>query len=227
MVNRKNAMLTQADRAFLRGESEYGRQARYQRRESIKAGIRQTMQDFSLLVEEFDITELYGVFDEVVPDELAEQVSAAIAVCYLASEPLELSFEDLLEHGLTQIPTQQPGYAPSPVVDVSIDTRGIRLDEIAGKLLQGESLADEDYWFIVRLLADVPDRFRTVFEGELDERLLEKVERGSPLSTEEKQAPINHLKNQSPADLWNPILEAGALPYDDESIEDLKQRTSH
>ena len=71
MEGRKNAMLTTEDRRWLVGEKsyegEYAKQQRYQRRREIRERIRNSILDFSLLVEHLEPAEAEKLFSPV-PD---------------------------------------------------------------------------------------------------------------------------------------------------------------
>ena len=222
MVERPNAMLTNADREYLRElVSDRSRQAKYERKKSIKSRVPATLHDFSLLVDQHEPDELRDLLelDDVDEDQLIESMVSMIEFLYALRDEVDPSFEELVLRGVRRTIRQESDHPLSVTVDFELDRRAVRLDNMVKKLRIGQSFTDEEYEALCDLLVNQPESFEVVFQGQTAERLAEKVRDREVLNENEREFVLRRLKAKDEPGLWQAVLEAGSLPYDEGDLD--------
>lgn len=178
-----NAMLTQTDREFLRGETEYtgenAKQMRYERRDQIRRRVRQSLKDFTLLFDHVDEEEAVKILngggrvafaafeDEDVEaglrDTLAFILREAGITCMMGetTRPNQPTSEQLLLEAFKRVGRSE-GYGVSGM-ELEIDSVRLPRGQIIRSLEEGRELPSET---IAHLLEE-----DGVDKGEIQEEL--------------------------------------------------------
>lgn len=164
-----DGMLIDVDRAWLRGEKEYGhRQQRYDRRQKIRQRVRNTFLDFAFLFEHLDRSDREQLFLEFFEDSDAQEALAlTLGFVYLAQDrvPVWFRFKPLLQQGVRCAERKLAAEnrsgdggddMPEPFIDVEFDVHRVdpfEIDyaDVAQKLEAGEwsEISDaEAHWFL-------------------------------------------------------------------------------
>jgi len=199
-TERKNALLTQGQREYLRGEKEFKneqseRDIRYEIRERIKDGLL----DFELLADELEPRDRKQIFKDVRPaalrgdehvnvDEMPQRdemegLVHTVAFLYLAARDADLPFEKVVELGISEANFERP-FVPSDV-EVRIDERvEFDYEEIFDKVERGERLSEIEYSAVKSLLLKDLERYVELCGG-TDVDLRGKLDAGEELTREE------------------------------------------
>ncbi|MDY6765422.1 MAG: hypothetical protein SV377_07055 [Halobacteria archaeon] len=136
---RPRGIITPADRAFLRGEREFGHeQSRRNTRARIRKRIRNSILDFSVLVQHLDEKDREQIFDmddlkDDERNEVTQGIIDALVFLYLGADDAGIPFELLLEEGVKRGEEEQ-GYMAEVDLELEV-TRRINYDEIADDLV--------------------------------------------------------------------------------------------
>lgn len=144
---------------------------------------------------ESDARDVFEIITFDGPEELLEAVEPITAFLHLLAWEHELRPADLIRRG--------EGRA-----------RGHVFDRVIGKLESGVGLAPADYALIVDHLKTDSEGFETVFD-----------EREPPASAADRSQLVAALEERPLHQLWRPVLEAARLPYDEDQLAELRQRT--
>ncbi len=196
MTKRTNALLTAADREYIRKPSgDYSRQHRYERRESIQTGLEQTLRDCEqLLTSDRDVADLVDTA-AIGESDLEAAMRLLIEIAGDAGIWIDEIFETACE--------QSTRYPPGMVLSDQID-----------KLVQGEEFIEADYDRLVEVLARDPDAFQTVFP-----------DAKRPKSTYHKHQLFQELQERPVPTLWEPILAVSNFPDTEDAYEELSEQT--
>jgi len=178
-MSRDPALLTPAQREYLRGEAEYEReQSETNTRYRMRKRIRNSLKDLELLSKELDPEDRKQVFADLHPltddesddlplreDEMSG-VIGAIAFLYAGSRDIGIPFEQIVEYGLLRALDQElEGPFTSGTATVTIETQSqVDPDAVAEKIAAERSLSAVEYEAIKRLLVSDLDRLLEVFE---------------------------------------------------------------
>ncbi len=141
--NRERGILSPADRAYLRGETELAsEQSKRNARTRIRNRIRDGILDCELLVEhltEHDRELVFGKqFEEMDGTEAFDALVSAIAFLYRGIDDTNLSFETVLREGIN-VAEANNDRAATVEFDVTFQTRNA--DQLRHKLKAGETLS--------------------------------------------------------------------------------------
>jgi hypothetical protein len=140
---RKRGILSQADRAYLRGEADLAtvqseRNARARIRDRIYDGIL----DFELLVGELSDHDRELVFEKRMAEtegtEVFDALVSALAFLYQGTGDTELDFETVLKEGINVAEATDERVA---TVDLDLTFRNLSVDQLRSKLESGEELS--------------------------------------------------------------------------------------
>jgi hypothetical protein len=180
-MSRDPALLTPAQREYLRGEAEYEvEQSETNTRYRMRKRIRNSLKDLELLSKELDPEDRKQVFAELHPltdddtesddlplreDEMSG-VIGAIAFLYAGSQDIGIPFEQIVEYGLLRALDQElEGPFTSGTATVTIETQSqVDPDAVAEKIASDRPLSAVEYEAIKRLLVSDLDRMLGVFE---------------------------------------------------------------
>lgn len=178
-MSRDPALLTPAQREYLRGEAEYEReQSETNTRYRMRKRIRNSLKDLELLSKELDPEDRKQVFADLHPltddesddlplreDEMSG-VIGAIAFLYAGSRDIGIPFEQIVEYGLLRALDQElEGPFTSGTATVTIETQSqVDPDAVAEKIAAGQSLSAVEYEVVKRLLVSDLDRMLTALE---------------------------------------------------------------
>ncbi|RCU48105.1 hypothetical protein DU504_12820 [Haloplanus salinus] len=180
-MSRDPALLTPAQREYLRGEAEYEReQSETNTRYRMRKRIRNSLKDLELLSKELDPEDRKQVFADLHPltDDDAESddlplredemsgVIGAITFLYAGSRDIGIPFEQLVEYGLLRALDQElEGPFTSGTATVTIETQSqVDPDAVVEKIAAERSLSAVEYEAIKRLLGSDLDRLLEAFE---------------------------------------------------------------
>ncbi|TYL36866.1 hypothetical protein CV102_20370 [Natronococcus pandeyae] len=141
--DRDRGLLSQADRAYLRGEADLASlQSERNARARIRNRIYHAMLDFELLVEHLADHDRELVFEKRFgnmngTDAFDAMVSAA-AFLYLATEDTDLEFESVLAEGINVAEAKRDRAA---TVDLDVTFQSLTVGQLRHKLEQGETLS--------------------------------------------------------------------------------------
>lgn len=139
---RDRGILSEADRNFLRGESDFSsEQAKRNARARIRDRIHEAIFDLELLVEQLSERDRRLVFEKRFGNkdgiEAFDALVAAVAFLYQGIEDTELQFEDVLTEGVNVAEAQNERAA---TVDLELTFRDLSSEQLLSKLKRGESL---------------------------------------------------------------------------------------
>jgi hypothetical protein len=179
-MSRDPALLTPAQREYLRGEAEYEReQSETNTRYRMRKRIRNSLKDLELLSKELDPEDRKQVFADLHPltddesddlplreDEMSG-VIGAIAFLYAGSRDIGIPFEQIVEYGLLRALDQElEGPFTSGTATVTIETQSqVAPDAVAEKIAAERSLSAVEYEAVKRLLVSDLDRMLGAFEN--------------------------------------------------------------
>jgi hypothetical protein len=204
MAERTNAMLTETDREFLKGNVEYdSRQAVYNRRQSISEGIQQTLTDFHHIIDssEFEVTEHV---DFETRNDVIDRLAPLITVVDELAHNSGVSLGEVVREG-------------------EVNDREGDLNELSRLLVVGGDPDPGDFMTIIELLQSQPNAFAEIFPDHAPK--IESVRNDRGLTATEQTELTHELAQREITDLWKPILEARNISWDKETLEDLKERT--
>ncbi|PSQ19691.1 hypothetical protein BRD00_01105 [Halobacteriales archaeon QS_8_69_26] len=180
--DRGRGILSPADRAYLRGDREYGSvQSERNARARIRDRVEQSVLDFELLVEclpEGDRELVFGKrFDEGEGVEGFDALVSMLAFCYLAVGDTELDFETVLREAVN-VAEATDDRAATVEFDLTFQTLGV--DQLRSKLERGETLSLTEVAFLHRSDQVRPDELARYFsddapDGVDDGRIQSKV----------------------------------------------------
>lgn len=139
---RPRGILTEADRAYLRGETELAseqseRNARARIRDRVHEGIR----DFEVLIEHLSDRDRQLIFEkrfeEMHGPDAFDALVSALAFLYLGIDDTELSFEEILREGIN---VAEAGRDRSASVTFDRTFHSLTTDHLKRRLEDGESL---------------------------------------------------------------------------------------
>jgi len=178
-MTRDPALLTPAQREYLRGETEYEvEQSETNTRYRMRKRIRNSLKDLELLSKELDPEDRKQVFADLHPltddesddlplreDEMSG-VIGAIAFLYAGSRDIGIPFEQIVEYGLLRALDQElEGPFTSGTATVTIETQSqVDPDAVADKIAAGRSLSAVEYEAVKRLLVSDLGGMLTAFE---------------------------------------------------------------
>ncbi|MFB6127057.1 MAG: hypothetical protein ABEJ79_07180 [Halolamina sp.] len=141
--SRDRGILTDADRAYLRGERTYGsEQAERNARARIRDRVWNAALDFELLLAELDDHDRELVFgkraDRGDPTAVFDALVAATAFCYRAVEDTDLDFETVLREAINVAAARDDRGA---TVEFDVTYLGLDAEGLRRKLDRGEELS--------------------------------------------------------------------------------------
>lgn len=139
---RERGLLSQADRAYLRGKTEFASvQSERNARARIRDRIYESMFDFELLVEhlsERDRELVFGNrFTEIDGTEAFDALVSAVAFLYRATEDTDLDFETVLQEGINVAEAKDDRTA---TVRLDLTFQSLTAEQLRKKLERGETL---------------------------------------------------------------------------------------
>lgn len=147
---RPRGILTKEDRRFLRGEKDVDEQTRRDTRYRIRERVKNSLEDFSLLVEALP-DEDRGTIFEGLEDRGFPPVHDAIVFFYSGLENAGGNFEDVLAASIKRAEMLDD---PERIIDVSVD---IEVNEeepdvevVVDRLIDGEGTLDDFNYAIVK-----------------------------------------------------------------------------
>jgi hypothetical protein len=139
--DRDRGVLTAADRAFLRGEREYGSvQAERNARARIRRRVVDALLDVPLLVEalaERDRELVFDRLDEAGTDGF-DALVATLALCYEGAQRTGVDFRTVVREGVTLATAREDR---SATVDLELTYHAMDADQLLAKLEAGEALS--------------------------------------------------------------------------------------
>ncbi|MFB6269831.1 MAG: hypothetical protein ABEH83_07795 [Halobacterium sp.] len=140
---RGRGVLTDADRAYLRGDREYGSvQAERNARARVRERVYDALLDFELLVEGLDDRDLDLVFEKRAAEgdgtEAFDAFVSTLAFLYRGVDRTDLDFETVLREGVN---LAEAGDDRGATVDFDVTYHALDADHLRGKLGDGESLS--------------------------------------------------------------------------------------
>lgn len=184
MTDEERGILSPADRAYLRGEREFGSvQSERNARARIRDRVERSVLDFELLVEHLDEEDRTLVFekrfDEGEGTEGFDALVSALAFLYLAVGDTDLEFETVLREGINVAEATDDRAA---TVEFEVTFHGLGVDQLREKLDRGETLSLTEIAVLHRSEAVRPDELARYFseadgvaDGVDDGRIQSKV----------------------------------------------------
>ncbi|UTF53207.1 hypothetical protein [Natronosalvus rutilus] len=141
--SRPRGILSSADRAFLRGESDLASvQSERNTRARIRERLYQGVRDFELLVESLSDDDRKLVFEkrfgEIDGTEAFDAMVSAVAFLYLAADDTDIEFETLLTEGINLAEARRDRAA---TVSLDVTYQSLTVDQLRHKLKRGEPLS--------------------------------------------------------------------------------------
>ncbi|WP_256295695.1 hypothetical protein [Haloarchaeobius salinus] len=140
--DRGRGILSPADRAYLRGETELGSvQSERNTRARIRDRVHDALFDFELLVEALDDRDRDLVAERLADGEGTESFDglvAAVAFLYRITEETGLDFETVLREGVN-VAEAPEGRAAT--VDLELTFHGLTVEGLRARLERGEELS--------------------------------------------------------------------------------------
>ncbi|WP_255192560.1 hypothetical protein [Natronobeatus ordinarius] len=168
---RERGILSEADRTYLRGETEYAsvqseRNARARIRDRVYEGVR----DFELLVEGLPAADRKLVFEKRVAQldgaEAFDALVSAVAFLYLAVGDTDLEFERVLHEAVNVAEARSDRAA---TVDLDLTYHSLSVEELRHKLKRGEELSLTEIAYLHRSDDVGTDELARYFEDEAAE----------------------------------------------------------
>jgi hypothetical protein len=139
---RDRGILTAADRAYLRGETDLGSvQSERNTRARIRGRVSEALLDCELLAERLDDRDRDLVFGKTIDEAGAEGFDAlvgAVAFLYDGVGRTDLDFETVLREGINRAEAADDRAAS---VDLSVTHHAMDADQLRAKLEAGEALS--------------------------------------------------------------------------------------
>lgn len=147
---RERGILSQADRAYLRGESDLASvQSERNTRARIRDRIYQSILDFELLVEQLPERDRELVFekrfDEMDGTEAFDALVSAVGFLYRATRDTDLEFETVLNEGINVAEASDDRAA---TVRLDVTYHDLTADQLRRKLERGETLSLTEIAFL-------------------------------------------------------------------------------
>jgi DNA-binding transcriptional regulator YiaG len=141
--NRDRGILSEADRAYLRGDAEFGSvQAERNARARIRDRIFESVHDLELLVEHLSTHDRELVFEKRMGNadgkETYDALVAALAFLYQGIEDTDLDFEEVLAEAINLAEAENDRAA---TVTLDRTFHALSADELLRKLRSGETLS--------------------------------------------------------------------------------------
>lgn len=141
--SRERGVLSPADRAYLRGETEFASaQSERNTRSRIRDRIHDATLDFEVLIEhlsDHDRELVFGKrFEETEGTEALDALVSAIAFLYLATGDTDVAFETVLKEGINVAEAKADRAA---TVDLDLTFQTLTVEQLRHKLEQGEALS--------------------------------------------------------------------------------------
>ncbi|WP_323674456.1 hypothetical protein [Halorubellus sp. PRR65] len=171
---RDRGVLTSADRAYLRGDREFGSvQAERNARARIRQRLLDALLDFEVLVEGLEDRDLDLVFESSFADrdgtEAFDALVSAVAFLYRGVDRTDLDFETVLREGVNLAEAADDRAA---TVSLDVTNHDLDVDHLTGKLDAGESLSLTEIAYLYESTEVGRDELATYFDddaGELDD----------------------------------------------------------
>ncbi len=141
--DRQRGILSQADRAYLRGESDLAStQSERNTRARIRDRTYNAMLDFELLVERLPEHDRRLVFEKrfenMAGAEAFDALVSAVSFLYRATEDTSLDFETVLNEGINMAEVREDRVAS---VDLDMTFQSLTVEQLRHKLEAGEELS--------------------------------------------------------------------------------------
>lgn len=148
--DRGRGVLTEADRAYLRGTADLGSvQSERNARARIRDRLFDATLDFELLVEHLEARDrelVYGKhFDDLDGADAFDALVSMLAFCYQAVDETDLDFETVLTEGINVAEATNQRAA---TVDFDVTYQSLTSDQLLTKLRRGESLTLTELAFL-------------------------------------------------------------------------------
>lgn len=143
MSGRERGVLSQADRAYLRGETEFASaQSERNARSRIRDRIHDAVLDFEVLIEHLPDHDREIVFEKrfgrMEGTEAFDALVSAVAFLYQAIDDTEVAFETVLKEAINLAEAKDDRAA---TVDLDLTFQTLSAEQLQHKLEQGESLS--------------------------------------------------------------------------------------
>lgn len=180
---RGRGVLTPTDRAFLRGEKEYkNEETATHRRADIRQRVRDSIMDFTLLVEELPEEDRNRIFGPDADDETISDQAMADMIAFLAmgveqnphpsQDTLRMpELEDLIQLGIERALLVQGVHPQKISVDIDVQTYNERAVELSRRFLEGDQDVHSTSGLITYLL-----KTQQLDQDKLNEFLRSEVE---------------------------------------------------
>lgn len=141
--DRDRGILSPADRAYLRDETEFGSvQSERNARARIRERVYNAILDFELLVDGLADRDRELVFEDRLETtdgtEAFDALVSAVAFLYRAADHTEIEFETLLQEGINLAEAKEDRAA---TVEFDLTFHGLTVDQLRTKLERGERLS--------------------------------------------------------------------------------------
>ncbi|GAB7014238.1 hypothetical protein [Halolamina salina] len=142
-TGRDRGILSEADRAYLRGEAEFSSvQSERNARARIRDRLFEAVRDFELLVEQLDERDRELVFEKrfgsMAGTEAFDALVSALALLYRGIDDTELEFEELLNEAVN---VAEAGEGRAATVDLDVTYERLSPESLLHKLESGEELS--------------------------------------------------------------------------------------
>ncbi len=167
---RDRGILSPADRAFLRGETEYESiQSERNARARIRERIYQALLDFELLMERLETHDRELIFEKRLQEmegaDALDAVVSAMAFLYAGIDMTDLEFDDILMEAVNVAEARNNRAA---IVDLELTYHSLSTKEVLQKLRTGKSLSLTEIAYLQRS-DDVPnDELANYFDQQQD-----------------------------------------------------------
>ena len=142
-TDRDRGILSEADRAYLRGETEFSSvQSERNARARIRDRLFEAVRDFELLVEQLGERDRELVFEKrfgsMAGTDAFDALVSALALLYRGVDDTELDFEELLNEAVN---VAEAGEGRAATVDLDVTYERLSPESLLHKLESGEELS--------------------------------------------------------------------------------------
>lgn len=178
MSGRERGILSRADRAYLRGETEFASaQAERNARARIRDRVHDAILDFEVLVGHLPDRDRELVFekrfDRMEGTEAFDALVSTVAFLYRATGDTEVAFETVLEEAINLAEAKDDRAA---TVDLDLTFQTLSVEQLRYKLEQGESLSLTEIAYLHQSNEVGPDELAAYFAD--TEAAAEKIDDG-------------------------------------------------
>lgn len=200
-TERERGILTPSDREFLLGrKTDYAEHSKVQKRNRIRQRIRNSILDFTILMEHLDDRDRENIFNPDAGDRDAytQGIIDMLGFVHLGTMGYYVPFKDMLGQGVNKAEQKLAGSDYRMVsVDFNVDPVGqINVDEVVDKLESGrfEEVTDEELHAFVRLITESDTFSPAEMRSEMKEQMPEFVDKVTE-ATETRNRQLDELND--------------------------------